>query len=199
MKKFLLGVIITLIIVAIGAGGWFIYNNQKDSNDEIANLKQEIADLKGRATENRNKESKSEYESNTNEPTSENVNTTNGLTISDVVGSYDNEKDEMNYKSLNLYDNGVFEYYNMPNLDCHYEGYYVIDNNKIKLYCILECANDPGAGVVDEIFEVKYDNGTVSFDNEVMKKTNASIGRYREEGVNISNSIKTRLDNGYLN
>ena len=43
-----------------------------------------------------------------------------------------------------------------------------------------------------------YDNWNISFDNETMKRTNAIVAIYCNEYVSISNSIKSRLDKGFL-
>jgi len=65
MKKFIMFIMVVLIFVAIGLGGWYIYDSQQKSSDEIATLKKEINTLKERS-KNDNKENKNNKNNSNN-------------------------------------------------------------------------------------------------------------------------------------
>lgn len=199
MKKILTVVLVLLIITAIGIGGWYFYKNQRDTNDEISRLKNEIREMKEEATT----EEKDDIENtNNNTNNSANTNSVSGVKISNIVGAYDNGGGETNFQSICIYENGTFEYYPSGEIDSHDTGYYVINDNKITFYCILSCGNDPTATVTSKKYDGSFNNGVVTFNNIEMKKSSAAQSRYNNGsengGIDIGNEINSRLRSNYL-
>jgi len=199
MKKFIMFIMVVLIFVAIGLGGWYIYDSQQKSSDEIATLKNEINTLKESSKRDNNENNNTINNSNTN---NQDDKSTGVVTISSLIGGYDNGGSETEYQSLYLYENGTFAYYTSGVIDSHYEGYYIINNNKIKFYSILDCANDPSAVISNKTFDGTVNNGAISIDKVVMKKSEATKSVYNtyseNGGIDLSGSISGRFKNNFL-
>lgn len=196
MKKFITVVLIFLIIVAMGIGGWYFYTNQQSSNNEIEKLKNELNGLKEEknivVTNNASNQNQSNSTANTS--------SSSVLKISDVIGAYDNGGGEIDYQCLCMYENGTFQYYTSGMTDVHEEGYFVINDSKVTLYAVLACANDPGATVISKKYELTISNESVTFNNIMMRKSSAAQTRYNNEngGINLGNEIGMRLKNNFL-
>lgn len=94
MKKstgVILGLTIILLLGVIGVGGVFFAKENNDSSKEIAELKNEVAGLSKNAENTTNQSSKN-TESNTNSSS----NTSITKTYSDIKGTYESQKINMN-------------------------------------------------------------------------------------------------------
>lgn len=211
MKKstgVVLVLIIVLLLCVIGAGAFFFVKGNNDSTKEIAELKNEVAGLV-KNVENTVSESTKTIENNTTTNTSistnqqstdtqENKRTSTTKTYSDLQGTYESQKINMN-QGTNLEPayltytiifskEGTFSaYYLCGDTSCHYVGYYTIDNNKLSLHSVVLTGNDPSAGLSNEVFEF-----TINSDGTFSDKDNNKFTRKSEtprEDTNIAKVI----------
>lgn len=204
------GVILVLIIVlllgVIGVGGVFFIKGNNDSNKEIGELKNEVSDL-SKHIENTTSQSANGIENNTNtsinqqsKSTEENKNTSTIKTYNDIKGTYESQEINMNEGTdldpcymnytLVLSKEGTFAYYN-SDTDCHYVGYYTIDNNKLTLNSVVFTGNDPSASLSDEVIEFTLNNDGTIKDKENNKFTRKS--ETPREDTNIAKVIDSYM------
>lgn len=204
------GVILVLIIVlllgVIGLGGVFFVKGNNDSSKEIGELKNEVSGL-SKHIENTTSQSVNGIENNTNtsinqqsKSTEENKNTSTIKTYNDIKGTYESQEINMNEGTdldpyymnytLVLSKEGTFAYYN-SDTDCHYVGYYTIDNNKLTLNSVVFTGNDPSASLSNEVMEFTLNNdGTIKY------KENNKFTRKSEtprEDTNIAKVIDSYM------
>lgn len=210
MKKstvVILVLIIVLLLVVIGVGGVFLLKANNDSSKEIKVLKNEIVGL-SKHIENTTSQSANRIENNTNintnqqsNSTEENKNTSKIKTYNDIKGTYESQGINMNEGTnlapyyvnytLVLSKEGTFAYYNSGDTDCHYVGYYTIDNNKLTLNSVVSTGNDPSANLSNEVMEFTLNN-----DGTIKDKENNEFTRESEtprEDTNIAKTIDSYM------
>ena len=207
-------ILIVVLLAIIGVGAYFMIENKQNSDTRIGELENKIEDFAKNSTVNENNEIERNSITNTFNNTtfdtesSDNKivnNTSSNITYNTLKGTYEGnieavEGSEYTTVYLTLYDNGSYAYYYDPNTDCHFEGYYIIKDNNLILYNLLDCANDPGATIVDEKITLKIDSDTQLTDSNKLKTTlRKSSSKYRGDTVvNLSTSLKGRLENNFL-
>lgn len=204
------GVILVLIIVlllgVIGVGGVFFVKGNNDSSKEIGELKNEVSGL-SKHIENTTSQSANGIENNTNtstnqqsKSTEENKNTSTIKTYNDIKGTYESQEINMNEGTnldpyymnytLVLSKEGTFAYYN-SDTDCHYVGYYTIDNSKLTLNSVVFTGNDPSASLSNEVMEFTLNNDGTIKDKENNKFTRKS--ETPREDTNIAKVIDSYM------
>lgn len=209
MKKstvVILVLIIVLLLVVIGVGSVLLLKANNDSSEEIKVLKNEIVGL-SKHIENTTSQSANRIENNTNtntnqqsNSTEENKNTSKIKTYNDIKGTYESQEINMNEGSdsdpyymhhiLILSKEGTFAYY-YSDTDCHYVGYYTIDNNKLTLNSVVATGNDPSANLSNEVKEFTLNN-----DGTIEDKENNVFTRKSEtprEDTNIAKTIDSYM------
>lgn len=154
------GVILVLIIVlllgVIGVGGYFFIKGNNDTDKEIGELKNEVANL-GKNTENTsNNQVTNDVQTNTTDttPISSQTTTSNAQltkTMNEIAGKYTCEiKDDSGYTwATNLYlaDDGTFGCFGETGGNT---GSYSIEGNKIILNVIFSHEGGVGLNLVKE-------------------------------------------------
>ena len=163
MKKFVLCLIAIVLIVAAGIGGWFLGKSQKNGEKVEISKAKTYDDIKGT------------YES-------QEVNLNAGTNI---------DAHNVNY-TLILSREGTFAaYYLNGDTDCHYVGYYTINDKKITLNSVVLTGNDPSAGLSTDVMEF-----TLNDDGTLVDKDNIKFTRKSEtprEETNIAKVINEYL------
>ena len=95
----------------------------------------------------------------------------------------------MNY-TLVLSEEGTFAAY-YSDTDCHYVGYYTINNNKLTLNSVVFTGNDPSASLSNEVMELTLNNDGTIEDKENNKFTKES--ETPREDTNIAKVIDTYM------
>ena len=102
------------------------------------------------------------------------------------------------HATLELSENGSFAYYCIM-YDAHYEGYYIIEESKIKLYRIIATGNDVSARIMKDNtpieLKINEDNSLTdnTLKNVTLKKESSDV-----EELNLVKSIDYRLQNNWL-
>ena len=209
MKKSI-GVILVLIIVlllgVIGAGGYFLIKGNNDTNKEIGELKNQVANL-GKSTENA---SNSQITNNVQTNTTNTVQTTNSSdivstttkTCSTVKGVYEGKIQPNEWgdtATLVLCEDGTYGYYPYNSVDSHNIGYYTIKDSVLELYEIAGFGNDVSLTVNDTTKKISY---TLNADGTITEKNNNIVYTKKTDipskEYDIAKSIKDHLKNGYL-
>lgn len=209
MKKstgVILVMIIVLLLGIIVAGGVYFIKENNESGEEIGELKNEVTVLSKQienttaqstsSVENSNNTSNSQQNSNTEK----NKNTSMTKTYNDIKGTYESQEINMNEgtnlepyymnHTLVLSKEGTFAYYN-TDTDCHYVGYYTIDNNKLTLNSVIYTGNDPSANLCNEVIEF-----TLNKDETIEGKENIKFTKESEtprEDTNIAKVIDSYM------
>lgn len=153
------GVILVLIIVlllgVIGVGGYFYIKENNNTSKEIGELKNEVTNLE-KNVENATNQPNYVAENTTGANTDTKTSQQNTKSYSDVKGTYQSEKININdgndsepyygVYDLILSEDGTFAYYHLDT-DCHYVGYYTIVKDKLTLYSVVSTGNDPSASL----------------------------------------------------
>lgn len=201
-----------IIIIIMGCFIYFIYSEKNSDEQKINDLENQLSNI----TEQLNKEEIKANTTITNQVQTETnvvednnvdkstISTIDQLTCSSLKGVYKAKiedvplDDGINEVSIILCENGTFAYYFSPTTDAHDEGYYTINEDTIILHVLLGCANDPGAKVIDETVILKINSDNSLTDNNKLNVTLKKSSDIVSEEVNLSNSIRHRLDYDYL-
>lgn len=206
-SKVILVIIIILIIAIIGVGGWYLVINLNKSNERIAELENQIIYSNEENAMAENKNSISTVNSNkiSNEiATNDNIsNESKTYTYSDVKGTYtcvraDSDPSLPATMTLKLCDSGTFAYYYDGYTDCHYEGYYTVNNNTIVLNCIVDCANDPSRTIINKAISMTINSDGSLKDSVVANSTLKKFSSTVDEKIYISETISGALKNNFL-
>lgn len=204
------GIILVLIIVlllgVIGVGSVFFLKGNNESSEEVGKLKNEITSL-SKQIENTTGNSTNSIENSTNTSDNqqnnsavENKNNSTIKTYNDIKGTYESQKINMNEgtnldpnymnHTLILSKEGTFAYYN-SDTDCHYVGYYTIEDNKLTLNSVVFTGNDPSANLSNEVMEFTLNNDGTIKDKEDNKFTRKS--EIPREDTNIAKIIDSYM------
>lgn len=196
-----------IAIITICVMGYFIYI----SNSKIKDMKLNEKDLNNKISELEDKSEQNNVNSSTNEEKtfnqSPNVsNNENNITYSNFKGKYianlknsqETTQDVETKVILYLYENGNYNYNNIPGTDAGHVGYYTISGNNLILHEILACANDIGRKITSDTITLKINNDNTITDNTLnvtLKK--ASIIDENDYDL-ITTELKNALNNNSL-
>ena len=204
-------VIAILVIIVMGI---YLYIEKINSTKTITELENSNADMENTIDNLQNKidtipNTISSDTSNTitqTQATSIPTNTSssssaNNLTYSSLKGTYEGT---VSYNGLTdkvhltLCKNGMYSYNDIIGTDCAGEGYYTFNGNELTLHQLLRLGNDPGVHIENDTIELKINDDNSITDNKlntVLKKS-SDIVQYE---VDICTTLKSALDNGFLN
>lgn len=183
MKKGVKFLIVLLFLIIIGLVTFIVVDKTLLSKDED----EEEDTKKNVVVENRientieNKQNSSSKEVNTKEENK----TTAGKTYSDIQGTYQSEKIDLNagsnlapyevvYTLVFNKDGSFAAYYENGDTDCHYVGYYTIENNKLTLHSVVFTGNDPSASLCNEVLDFTVNSDGTILDKKNLKFTKTS-------------------------
>ena len=198
MKKstgVILIIVIVLLLGVIGVGGYFLIKGNNDSNMQIGELKNEVANL-GKNIDNTNSSSvnnsgKNLVDSQTTNSTTNSVQS--AITMKEIAGNYRCTISDVCHVSLTLSDEGTFSYGGEVGAKI---GNYYINGDTIILNTLFICGSDPS---------IKFDRGqhelkikdknlieTDNKDNYLSDDISQIISLKREESN--TNNYDIRLD-----
>lgn len=195
-------IIIVLLLGVVGAGGYFLIKGNNDSNKQIGELKNEVANL-GKSNENINSNQVSNTEKN--ETVSQNTSTTTSTqnttntttqsvrTMKDVAGIYRCTISDVCHVSLALSEEGTFSYGGEVGEKI---GNYYINGDTIVLNTLFRCGSDVSIRSDRGQHELKIkDKNLIETDNKdnyLSDNISQIISLKREESN--TNNYDIRLD-----
>ena len=204
--------VITIIVIIIM--GIFLYIEKTNSDKTIAELENSNSDMKNTIDNLQNKietiattiGSDTSNDTIQNQATAIPTNvssssTSTNLTYSSIKGTYEGtvtDHDETGTVYLTLCENGMYLYEDIIGTSGASQGYYTITDNELTLYQIVRRGNDPGVHIEKTTINLKISSINTITDNKLNTTLKKSSDTVREE-VDICNTLKIALDNGFLN
>lgn len=181
-----------------------VENEEMNTNSNKEDNKNTVVGDNSTSNENTAKESNTI----SNESTTKNSTeiSSKGYTYDNLKGTYikkvetesaDGSAYEMQYK-LYLNNDCSFVYYAAPDTDCHLVGYYIINDNKISLHCVLSYGNDPSISVVSDIYELSISDAKTLNDNDIAKGNLEKTSNSVDINLNLSEAANEAAKSEYF-
>lgn len=200
MKKVLVSLLVIILIVAVGTGGWYLWDSLQKEKNKTSELENKVAKI---SEENNKISAETTVKKDENFISTESKETSKTKTYSDIKGTYESQDINLNagtdldpvimkYRLLLNEDGSFIAYYLCGITSCYYVGYYTIVNNTISLHSVVLTGNDPSAGLSNEVFKFTLNSDGTIEDKENNKFTRKTTSV--NEDTNIANVINAYLD-----
>ena len=207
MKKVILCLVIIALIAVIGVGGWFLWDSLQKEKSKTGELQNKVDAMETRINNADEKDNKDNVDNNDNKDNSTEIkdeNKKNGryATYDSLHGTYESqlinlnegtdlEPYNINYTLVFSKEGTFAAYYKNGDTECHYVGYYTINESQVVLNCVVFAGNDPSANLCNEVIKFNINNDGTLSDNENNKFTKTS-STPREE-TNIAKIIDSYM------